>query len=153
MKTLGPVLGRLQSELLSPLITRVFNIMLRQGLFLPAPEMLQQQELKIEFVSPLALAQRQTELQALMRGLEIFGSMSQTLPVMDYIDDNGMVKQIIEILGIPASVIKSDQEFQQIRAERAQAEQAAMEQQQQLAETQMAKNAAPLAKVVQDGPQ
>ena len=153
MKTLGPVLGRLQSELLSPLITRVFNIMLRQGLFLPAPEMLQQQELKIQFVSPLALAQRQTELQSLMRGLEIFGSMSQALPVMDYIDDNGMVKQIIEILGIPASVIKSDQEVQQIRAERAQAEQAAMEQQQQLAETQMAKNAAPLAKVVQDGPQ
>ena len=62
-------------------------------------------------------------------------------------------KQIIDILGIPASVIKSDQEVQQIRAERAQAEQAAMEQQQQLAETQMAKNAAPLAKVVQDGPQ
>jgi hypothetical protein len=79
--------------------------------------------------------------------------MSQTLPVMDYIDDNGMVKQIIDILGIPASVIKSDQEVQQIRAERAQAEQAAMEQQQMLAETQAAKQAAPLAKVVQDGSQ
>jgi len=127
--------------------------MLRQGLFLPAPEMLQQQELKIEFVSPLAKAQRQQELQSLMRGLEIFGSMSQALPVMDYIDDNGMVKQIIDILGIPASVIKSDAEVQQLREERAQAEQAAMEQQQQLAETQMAKNAAPLAKVVQDGSQ
>jgi len=153
MRILGPVLGRLQSELLSPLITRVFNIMLRQGLFLPAPEMLQQQELKIEYVSPMALAQRSQELQSLMRGLEIFGSMSQTLPVMDYIDDNGMVKQIIEILGIPATVIKSDQEVEQVRAERAQAEQAAMEQQQMLAETQAAKQAAPLAKVIQDGSQ
>ena len=152
MQTLGPVLGRLQSELLSPLIIRVFNIMLRQGLFLPSPEMLQQQELKIEFVSPLALAQRQQELQSLMRGLEIFGSMSQALPVMDYIDDNGLVKQIIDILGIPASVIKSDAEVQQIRENRAAEQAAAMEQQQQIAETQMAKNAAPLAKIVQDGP-
>lgn len=151
LRILGPVLGRLQSELLNPLIIRVFNIMLRQGLFLPAPEILQQQELKIEFVSPLALAQRSQELQSLMRGLEIFGSMSQTLPVMDYIDDNGMVKQIIEILGIPASVIKSDAEVQQIREQRAADQQAAMEQQQQLAETQMAKDAAPMAKVIQDG--
>ena len=153
MRILGPVLGRLQSELLSPLITRIFNIMLRQGLFQQAPDMLQQQELKIEYVSPMALAQRSQELQALMRGLEIFGSMAQTLPVMDYIDDNGLVKQIIEILGIPASVIKSDAEVQQVREERAAEQQAAMEQQQQLAETQMVKDAAPMAKVIQDGPQ
>ena len=153
MRILGPTLYRLQSELLSPLITRIFNIMLRSGLFQPAPEILSQQELNIEYVSPMALAQRGQELQSLMRGLEIFGSMAQTLPVMDYIDDNGMVKEIIDILGLPAKVIKSDQEVEQVRAERAQAEQAAMEQQQLLAETQAAKQAAPLAKVIQDGSQ
>ena len=153
MRILGPVLGRLQSELLSPLIIRVFNMMLRQGLFMPSPDILQQQELNIEYVSPMALAQRSQELQSLMRGLEIFGSLSQTMPVMDYIDDNGMVKQIIDILGIPATVIKSDAEVQQIREERAQSEQAAMEQQQLLAETQAAKQAAPMAKVIQDGSQ
>ncbi len=151
MRILGPVLGRLQSELLSPLIVRVFNMMLRNGLFTEAPDILSKQELKIEFVSPMALAQRSQELQSLMRGLEIFGSMAQALPVMDYIDDNGMVKQIIEILGLPAKVIKSDAEVAQIREERAANEQAQMEQQQLLAETQAAKQAAPLAKVVQDG--
>ena len=153
MRILGPVLGRLQSELLSPLIIRVFNMMLRQGLFQQAPDILSQQELNIEYVSPMALAQRGQELQSLMRGLEIFGSLSQTFPVMDYVDDNGMVKQIIEILGLPAKVIKSDQEVEQLRAERAQAEQAAMEQQQQMAEAQMVKDAAPMAKVIQDGSQ
>ena len=153
MRILGPVLGRLQSELLSPLIIRVFNIMLRKQLFKEAPGILQSQELNIEYVSPMALAQRSQELQSLMRGLEIFGSMAQTLPVMDYIDDNGMVKQIIDILGLPAKVIKSDQEVEEIRAERAAQQQAAMEQQQMLAETQAAKQIAPLAKVVDDGPQ
>ncbi|BAQ85514.1 head-tail connector protein [uncultured Mediterranean phage uvMED] len=153
MRILGPVLGRLQSELLSPLITRVFNILLRNGLFMQSPDILQQQELKIEFVSPMALAQRGQELQSLMRGLEIFGSLAQTMPVMDYIDENGLVKNIIDILGLPAKVIKSDAEVEQIRADRAEQEAQQMEMQQQMAETEMAKNAAPMAKIVQDGSQ
>ena len=151
MRILGPVLGRLQSELLSPLIIRIFNIMLRQGLFQPAPDILQSQELNIEYVSPMALAQRSQELQSIMRGLELFGSLGQTMPVMDYIDENGFIKQIIDILGLPAKMIKSDAQVQEIREQRAAEQQQAMEMQQQMAESQMAKNAAPLAKVVQDG--
>ena len=153
MRILGPVLGRLQSELLSPLIIRIFNILLRNGLFLPAPEILRSQELNIEYVSPMALAQRGQELQSIMRGLELFGSMAQTMPVMDYIDENGFIKQIIDILGLPAKMIKSDAQVQEIRQQRAAQEQQQMEMQQQMAETEMAKNAAPLAKVVQDGSQ
>ena len=65
----------------------------------------------------------------------------------------GASKQIIDILGLPAKVIKSDAEVAQIREERAANEQAQMEQQQLLAETQAAKQAAPLAKVIQDGSQ
>jgi hypothetical protein len=153
MRILGPVLGRLQSELLSPLIIRIFNIMLRNGLFMEAPDILRSQELNIEYVSPMALAQRSQELQSIMRGLELFGSMAQTMPVMDYIDENGFIKQIIDILGLPAKMIKSDAEVQQIREERAAQEQQQMAMQQEMAESQMAKNAAPLAKVVQDGSQ
>ena len=153
MRILGPVLGRLQSELLSPLVTRIFNIMLRNQLFMASPDILTQQELNIEYVSPMALAQRGQELQSLMKGLELFGSLAQTMPVMDYIDEDGLVKQIISILGLPAKVIKSDAQVQQIREDRAQQEAEQMEMQQQMAETQMAKNAAPMAKVVQDGSQ
>ena len=153
MRILGPVMGRLQSELLSPLIIRIFNIMLRKGLFTEAPDILRQQELNIEYVSPMALAQRSQELQSIMRGLEIFGSLAQTMPVMDYLDENGLIKQVIDILGLPAKMIKSDSQVRQIREERAAAQQQQMEMQQQMAESQMAKNAAPLAKVVQDGSQ
>ena len=151
MRILGPVLGRLQSELLEPLIIRVFNIMLRNKLFMPAPDILQKQELNIEYVSPMALAQRGQELQSIMRGLEIFGSISQALPVMDYIHEAGLVKNIVKVLGLPAKVIKSDQEVQQIRQERQAQQQQQMEIQQALQESQVAKNAAPAAKVLMDG--
>ena len=110
MRILGPVLGRLQSELLQPMILRVFNIMLRNRLFLQAPEILAEQEIDIEYVSPMALAQRSQELQSLMRGLEMFAQIAPLAPVQDYIDENGLVKQIISLLGLPAKMIKSDKE-------------------------------------------
>ena len=151
MRILGPVMGRIQSELLEPMINRVFLIMLRNRLFKEAPAILANQEIDIEYVSPMALAQKGQELQNVMRGLELFGSLSQTMPVMDYIDENGLVKQLVQTLGLPARMIKSDKEVQGIRMERQEAQQQQMQMQQQMAESEMAKNAAPLAKEVLNG--
>jgi hypothetical protein len=146
MRILGPVLGRLQSELLQPMILRVFNIMLRNRLFLQAPEILAEQEIDIEYVSPMALAQRSQELQSLMRGLEMFAQISPLAPVQDYIDENGLVKQIISLLGLPAKMIKSDKEVMMLREQRAAAQAQQAEMMQQMQESQIAKNAAPMVK-------
>ena len=151
MRILGPVMGRIQSELLEPMITRVFSIMLRNRLFRQAPEILANQEIDIEYVSPMAVAQKGQELQNIMRGLEIFGSISQMAPVQDYLDENGLIKQIVQTLALPARMIKSDKEVQALRMERQEAQQQQMQMQQQLAESEMAKNAAPLAKEVLNG--
>jgi hypothetical protein len=45
MLMLGPVLERLHDELLDPLVTRVFNIMSRNGMFddIPTPPVLRAQ--------------------------------------------------------------------------------------------------------------
>jgi len=152
MRILGPVLGRLQSELLQPLIIRVFNVMLRKNLFSPAPQMLSQQEIQIEYVSPMALAQKGQELQSIMKALEIFGSISQIVPVQDWLDESGLVKHVSSTLGLPAKIIKSDAEVAQMREQKAVEAQQQAEQQQLLQETEMARNAAPLAKVISDGP-
>ena len=150
MRILGPVMGRLQSELLQPLIIRVFSIMLRNNLFTQPPEILQGQEVDVEYVSPMALAQKGQELSSIMRGMEIFGSISQMTPVMDYIDDKGLVKQIIKVLGLPAKMIKSDEEVEQIKAERQQQQAQQMQMQQAMQEAQVAKDAAPMVKTLND---
>lgn len=151
MRILGPVLGRLQSELLQPMILRVFNLMLRNGLFQPAPEILANQEIDIEYVSPMALAQKGQELQALMRGLELFAQIAPIAPVQDYIDENGLIKQIIAILGLPAKMIKSDKQVQQVRQERAVQQQQQAQMLQAMQESQIAKNAAPMVKELNNG--
>ena len=151
MRILGPVLGRLQSELLQPMILRVFNIMLRNKLFQPAPEILNNQEIDIEYVSPMAMAQKGQELQSLMRGLELFGQIGQIAPVQDYIDENGLIKQIIRITGLPARMIKSDKEVKKIREERQVAQQQQMQMMQQMQEAKIAKDAAPMVKELNRG--
>jgi len=148
MKILGPVIGRLQQELLQPLIIRVFNIMLRNKQFLPAPEALSNQEVDIEYVSPVAIAQKGSQLESIMRGLELFGSISQIAPVTDYIDENGLVKQIINILGLPAKMIKSDQQVEQLRAVRQEQQAAQAQMQQEMMQSEQAKNAAPLVQAI-----
>ena len=144
MRILGPVLGRLQSELLQALLLRVFNIMLRNKLFLQAHEVLANQEIDIEYVSPMALAQKGQELQSLMRGLELFGQIGQIAPVQDYIDEEGLIKQIIRITGLPARMIKSDKEVQMIREQRAAQQQQQMQMMQAMQEAKVAKDAAPM---------
>ena len=148
MRILGPVIGRLQQELLMPLIIRVFSIMLRNKQFLPAPEILTNQEVDIEYVSPVAVAQKGSQLEGIMRGLELFGSISQIAPVTDYIDENGLVKQIINILGLPAKMIKSDKEVQEIRAVRQEQQAAQAQMQQDMMVSEQAKNAAPLVQAI-----
>nr|BAR33721.1 head-tail connector protein [uncultured Mediterranean phage uvMED] len=148
MKILGPVIGRLQQELLQPLITRVFNIMLRTKQFLPAPEALTNQEVDIEYVSPVAIAQKGSQLESIMRGLELFGSISNIAPVTDYIDENGLVKQIINILGLPAKMIKSDKQVQEVRAVRQEQQAAQAQMQMEMMQSEQAKNAAPLVQAI-----
>ena len=135
------------------MILRVFNIMLRKKLFQVAPEVLANQEIDIEYVSPMALAQRSQELQSLVRGLELFAQIGQIAPVQDYIDENGLVKNIIKLLGLPAKMIKSDGQVQQLRQQRAEAQAQQMAMQQSMAEAQMAKDAAPMVKELNRGPE
>lgn len=148
MRLLGPVLGRLQSELLQPLIERTFNILFRSGVFQQAPEILQNQDIDIEYVSPLAKAQKSGDLNAVMRGIEIFGAMSQFAPVLDYLDSDGLAKYVQSTLGLPAKVMRSDAQVKQVRKQRAEAEQAAAQQQQLMEEAKAMGQAAPMVKAV-----
>jgi hypothetical protein len=148
MRLLGPVLGRLQSELLQPLISRAFALLLRAGLLPPAPEELQGQDIDIEYVSPLAKAQKLTDLQSMLRGFEVMMQVAEIAPVMDYLDADRLVQYLVEVTGIPARVIRSDEEVARIRRQAQQAQQQQAQMQQDMMESEQAKNVAPLVKAV-----
>ncbi len=148
MRMLAPVLGRLQGEMLQPLITRCFNIMLKMNMFPVPPESLQGQTIDIEYTSPLARSQRTGDITAASRMLEMLAPLSQMAPVFDYLDVDKFVKHTQEVLGVPAKIMKSDAEVAEIRQQRAAEQQAMMEQQQQLEQAKAAGQAAPMVEAL-----
>ena len=151
MRLLGPVLGRLQAELLQPLIGRVFALLTRQKEFAPAPEFMTGMELDIEYVSPLAKAQRAADAQSGAQLFELLAPIAQIdQSILDYVDSDGLAKFMIHALGIPAKMVRGEREVAQLRQERAEQQAQA----QQMAEvSQMAEaagNAAPALRAIDE---
>ena len=148
MRLLGPVLGRLQSELLKPMIDRCFAILLRNNQFAQAPDFLSGQDIEIEYVSPLAKAQKSTELSSITRAIEILGSLANVAPVFDYINFDALVKHVADLVGVPQKVLKLQSQVNAEREQQAQLaeQQAQMQQMQQVADA--GGKIAPLAKAL-----
>ena len=130
MLILGPVLGRLQNELLNPVITRTFNIMLRRGLLPAVPQQLANQEFDIVYVSPLAKAQRAALSRDTQEFLAVVGQMAQYKPeVLDKIDADAVVDYYADIKGVTRQIVLDAEEvgnLRQVRAKQQQAQQQLM---------------------------
>lgn len=125
---LGPVLERLNDEFLSPLIDLAFYDLLRAGKLPPPPEELENHELKIEFISVLAQAQRAVGLASIDRLIGTVAAVSaakQSLEPWDKIDTDQMLDKYSSMLGVDPSIIVSDDNVAIVRSSRAQAAQQA----------------------------
>ena len=112
LRLLGPTLGRLQSEFLGPMIERIYGVLVRAGRLPEPPESISELELKIEYVSPLARAQRQTETQGIMRTLEFVGPIAGMDPqAAQIIKGADTVRHIAELNGVPPMLLKSDEDL------------------------------------------
>lgn len=142
MLQLGPVTERLQDELLDPAIDRVFGILLRRGEIPPPPEELQGLELKVEYISIMAQAQRLLGISAIERLASFVGNIAavpQLSSVVDKLNVDQMVDEYGIALGTAPSLVRSDEEVDAIRQARAQQQQQAAQMEQAAALTQGAK--------------
>jgi len=146
-RLLGPIIGRQQEEFLRPLIDRVFGIMLRREMFLPVPEQLEGRDLDVQYLSPIATAQRTSQAQNILRGLETMSAFFQVDPqATDNIDSDAAVQIVARSFNWPQDLIKNQDEVEAARQARAQA---AQEQIQQEEAAQQADNVSKLAPVLQ----
>lgn len=138
---LGPVIERQQAELLDPLTDRVFGILMRKGLFPPPPRELQGQELKVEYISLLAQAQKMVGTQAVQSAISFAAGAAQLDPqVLDKVDLDEAVDVYGELVGVPNRVIRSDDAVKKLRQQRAMQQQAQQQQEAALASVQAAKD-------------
>ena len=122
MAMLGPAVGRYMTGTLNPVILRTIGILQRAKKLPPVPEALQDNpSFEIDYVSQLAQAQKRSELQSLISGLQLVGNMAQSDPsVLDKISGDKVVDEAWDILGAPVKVLRDDSEVQKIRENKAQ---------------------------------
>lgn len=150
MFMLGPLIERQMSELLEPLIARVYGILSRAGQFPEPPEELADMEIKIEYMSILANIQKQSAYAGIEQILTTAGIIAQlqsatgtTPEVLDKIDGDEIIDQLADMYVVPAGIVLGDDAVAEKRASRQEAEAQAQAQQQELAGMQTMTEAAP----------
>jgi hypothetical protein len=127
MRVLGPVVGRLQTEFLSPLINRVYRLMRRAGELPEPPAELRGRRWRVEYASPIAKAQKQYEAQALsqtMQYLAPFVGANDPYGVMDNFDVDAVARGTAELFGAPTEYVRPARDVLATRAQKARAAQA-----------------------------
>ena len=118
---LGPVLEHLHGELLGPMINRVFNQTARANI-LPEPpaELEGGEEIEIQYVSTLAMAQRAVATEGLDRLALFVGGLAQIKPeVVDKFDADQAVDEFASAIGVTPRVVVPDETVAADREQRA----------------------------------
>lgn len=150
---LGPVLEQFHGEVLEPLTKRTFGICLRNGLLPPMPEEITEDELKVNFVSLLAQAQKMAAMPAVEETLGLAGNLAAVYPdVIDNINADEAIRLAANIKGAPEKIMRSEDEVKEIRRQRAEAQQQQMQAEQAAAMAAPAKDMAEAARLMSETP-
>lgn len=125
-RRMGSAFGRLQAELVQPLLQRVIYILKKQGR-IEVPS-INGREVKIRSVSPLAQAQANQDISSIARFLELVGGVFGPEMLQLLIDGEQTAAHLAKKFGVPESLIRDENQRKQIAA---MAQQMAQQQQQQ----------------------
>lgn len=145
---LGPVLERLHDELLSPLIDITFDHMITVDMLPKPPPQMNGIDLKVEFVSMLAQAQRAVGVAGVERLTTYVGQLAmakQDPSVWDNLDTDQLINGYADMTGVDPKFIVGNEKMALIRGQREQ-------QQQQQQAIMMAQQAAETASTMGNTP-
>jgi hypothetical protein len=150
MRQASPMVARMQGEFTGPLIERTFNILWRQSKlkkfgpgspFPQPPPKINGRPLHVEYVSPLAIAQKSSELDSVSRLVQTTLGLMQVDPdAGSVLSAERIIRRTSRDLNAPADALKSPDEMAAYRQAQADAAKQQQEQQALLAATKGAKD-------------
>lgn len=141
---LGPVLQRLNTELLDPLLDDVFSFAQEAGLLPSPPEVLAGVDLRVEYISLLAQAQQAASASALERTVGFAGNLIGVFPeIVDNFDADEVIRQYADVMGNDPAILHDSKTVEDKRTARA-------EQVQQVAQQEQMMNMAEGAKTLSE---
>jgi len=125
----APMLGRVQQELLGPMIQRTYNLLEAAGQIPDAPMRLKQYAaqlrregrgaLMIKYVSPAARAQSATKIMDVQRAIQDLAPIGQVRPdIFDNLDLDEVARMIVDLRGVSNRVKRKSDDVMEIRQSR-----------------------------------
>ena len=124
---LAPTMGRQQSEFLGPMIERELDVASAMGVLPPPPPQLLKRGggYKVSYQSTMARNMRLDEAGAIMDTIQALGVLSQIDPdaasIMDIV---AAARELADIKGVPAKLLRTDDEIAAIKQQKQQAQEA-----------------------------
>lgn len=119
---LGPVLERLNDELLDPFIDRAYQIHQEKGLLPPPPKELDRVPLRVEYISLLAQAQKAVGTGSIERTFAFTGNMVAVYPESRHkLDANEAIERYADMMGVPSEIVRSNDEAAKLAEQERQA--------------------------------
>ena len=126
MRLFGPLIGRLEGELLGPLVERIFGILTRQNLLPQAPEIIQGHEFTVEYVSPIATAQKQQSANGIVQVMQLISAFGPDIAAQiaqSNLDINKLFRWLWDLFNNDPDLLK-DEEAMDVEAQKMQTQQA-----------------------------
>lgn len=145
-RLIGPTYGRLQTHYLDPTLERHMKILYRYGQLPQMPQIVMDRggKLSVQYLGPLASAQRLDEVQNIESTLQSVAAISDRYEeAADNINIDNSVRELVQAKGAPVKMLRSKEEVKQIREQRAE----------QNAQRMQAENATMMGQAMQAGGQ
>lgn len=137
LSVLGPIVSRMEIEFLGPLVSRTASIMVRAGLLPQPPDALVNADFKVSYTNPVGIAQRAGELTSISQLIQFLTPIAQIDPgVLQRMNTARVVELASDILRVPPSALKTQEEMDEMARQQQQQEQLMAQQQQALAAAQ-----------------
>ena len=121
-RLLGPTSGRFYTDWLNPCIERTFNIYFRAGKLPDPPESVKNSnsQYDIEYTGPMARSHKREVAISINNWTQTLAELGKVLPdVLDVPDPTKMAVELGILGGVPATVMRSEDEIKTVRDERA----------------------------------
>ncbi|NBC18748.1 MAG: hypothetical protein GVY18_15700, partial [Bacteroidetes bacterium] len=123
---LGPTMARIEDEWLSPMLLRVLNLLIREGVTEEVPQSVREKAgesvLEVRYLGPLARAQRMDRVDAIERWVSQVLAVAEAKPeALDLVDWDEAFRLTARRQGVPEELIQDDDTVAKIRQARAQA--------------------------------
>jgi len=126
LRTVGPVIGRLEADYIGVVPRRCFKILARARVFRDPPPLLRGCPLRFDVASAVAQARRQIEAAGAARAMELLAPFLSANPeLIDNFDTDAIARDLPDIFALPRGWLRPQHEVFEMREARLRGQQVA----------------------------